>query len=77
VVRVPLALYTYTSNMWAILDKDSKTVIGVLPPDTPKEIRLKEFNEKMLIEMTLENSPAWTGAKYVNGKFVEKETING
>lgn len=74
--QVLLALYIYTSNMWAILDKNSKTVIGVLPPDTPEEIRLKEFDKKMLIEMTLENSPAWTGAKYINGKFVGKEIIN-
>ena len=64
-------------NMWAILDKDNETVIGVFPPDTPEEIRLKEYDEKMLIKMNLENSPAWIGAKYVNGKFVEKESING
>jgi hypothetical protein len=63
--------------MWAILDKDSKTVIGVFPPDVSEETRLKEADGKTLIEMTLENSPAWTGAKYINGKFVEKESING
>ena len=63
--------------MWAILDKDNETVIGVFPPDVPEETRLKESDGKILIEMTLENSPAWIGAKYVNGKFVEKETING
>ena len=63
--------------MWAILDKDNETVIGVFPPDTPEEIRLKEYDEKMLIKMNLEDSPAWIGAKYVNGKFVEKESING
>lgn len=55
--------------MWAILDKDN-TVIGVFPPDVSEEKRLKESDGKTLIEMTLENSPGWIGAKYVNGKFV-------
>lgn len=62
--------------MWAILDKDN-TVIGVFPPDVPEETRLKESDGKTLVEMTLENSPGWIGAKYVNGKFVRKEITNG
>jgi hypothetical protein len=62
--------------MWAILDKDN-TVIGVFPPDVSEEERLKESDGRTLIEMTLENSPGWIGAKYINGKFVEKESING
>jgi hypothetical protein len=66
---VALELSTYTINMWAILNKDN-TVIGVFPPDVSEEERLKESCGKTLIEMTLENSPGWIGAKYINGKFV-------
>ena len=50
--------------MWAILGSDNETVIGVL----------LSFNEQKenetYIEMTVENSPAWIGAKYQNGKFI-------
>ena len=67
--QVALELSTYTINMWAILNKDN-TVIGVFPPDTSEEERLKESCGKTLVEMTLENSPGWIGAKYINGKFV-------
>lgn len=56
--------------MWAMLDRDNETVIAAFPPDVSEEARLKEADGRMLIEMTLENSPGWIGAKYVNGKFV-------
>ena len=63
--------------MWAMLDIDNETVIAAFPPDASEEKMLKEANGRTLVKMTLENSPAWIGAKYVNGKFVEKESING
>jgi hypothetical protein len=56
--------------MWAMLDIDNETVIAVFPPDVPKEGMLKEANNRTLVKMTLENSPGWIGAKYINGKFV-------
>ncbi len=55
--------------MWAVLDKDNKTVIGALPPDTTEE----QYNEvaKMhtLIPVTIENSPGYIPGYYENGKF--------
>jgi hypothetical protein len=64
--------------MWAVLDYDNKTVIGVLPPDMPEQTRLDEANGRILIPMTLENSPAYVGGIYVNGKFYRTEgEING
>ncbi len=55
--------------MWALLDKDNKTVIGVVTPDkTIKEIE-QNRNGAILIQMTLENSPAYTGGEYKDGKF--------
>jgi hypothetical protein len=59
--------------MWAILDRDNKTVIGVFTPDIPEETRLKEADGRILIEMTLENSPASIGDQYINKKFIRKE----
>ena len=59
----------YIFNMWALLDKNTDIVIGVLPPDaTPEGIKKckKDFN---LVLMTLENSPATIGDKYKDGKF--------
>jgi hypothetical protein len=55
--------------MWAVLDYDNKTVIGVYPPDCPKDVRLKDAKGRTQILMTLENSPAHVGGTYINGKF--------
>jgi hypothetical protein len=55
--------------MWALLGKDNKTVIGVVAPDTLIEEIEKERNGSILIKMTLENSPAYTGGEYLQGKF--------
>ena len=61
------------------IEKSLKELKGkvIKTKQTKKLLELKEFDKKMLIKMTLENSPAWTGAEYINGKFAEKETING
>jgi hypothetical protein len=56
--------------MWAILDSDNQTVISCIPPDVSEENAIKEANGKIMIKMTVENSPGWIGAKYINGKFV-------
>lgn len=62
-------------NMWSVIDKDDKeTVIGAFGPDTPVEELIKTTKlGYVLIEMTLENSPAFMNGKYINGKFYPKE----
>lgn len=57
--------------MWAILDKITQQVIGCLEPIATQEdinITLKTHD---LIKMTLENSPAYIGGYYSNGKFTD------
>jgi len=55
--------------MWAILDYDNKTVVDLVTPDkTLDEAKIKA-NGRILIEMTVENSPAYIQGTYVNGKF--------
>lgn len=65
----------FGSNMWAVLDKtDKETVIAALMPDVPIQERLKiEKEGYVLVEMTFENSPAYTMGKYKNGRFLPKE----
>jgi hypothetical protein len=55
--------------MHALLDTDNKTVIGVFPPDTLYEEMIKEAEGRIIIEMTLENSPAGINWTYEDGKF--------
>jgi hypothetical protein len=55
--------------MYALLDTDNKTVIGVIPPNTPYEKIVEEINGKTIIKMTLENSPAYVNGTYENEKF--------
>lgn len=61
--------------MWAVLDKeDNETVIMALPPITPVDVLEKAQSEGyILIQMTLENSPAYMNGKYKDGKFYPKE----
>jgi hypothetical protein len=55
--------------MWAVLDYDNKTVIGLYAPDVSEEIRNKDAKGRTQILMTLENSPAYINGTYKNGKF--------
>ena len=65
-------------NMWAVLDYDNKTVIGLVPPDKSLEDYFDEINGRITIEMTVENSPGYLNGTYENGKFYPpKELING
>lgn len=57
--------------MWAVLDNDNETVYGVIPPTFLEEEAIKMANGKIIIKMTIDNSPAWIGGKYINGKFYE------
>lgn len=61
--------------MWAVLDFDNKTVVGLYPPDYSEEFRLKDANGRMQIFMTPENSPAYIGGIYVNEKFYPPEGV--
>jgi hypothetical protein len=54
--------------MWAYLDNLNK-VKSVIHPDC-SQTQLNEYQKTgTLIEMTLENSPAWIEGYYKNGKF--------
>lgn len=55
--------------MWAVLGDDNKTVIGCITPDYTVEDALKMANGKKIIQMTLDNTPAYVNGTYENGKF--------
>jgi hypothetical protein len=59
--------------MWAILDKKTNVVLGVVTPDAPLEEVKKFEKEYNLILMTLKNSPATIGDIYKNGKFYKQD----
>ena len=69
---VLLAPFIYTTNMWAVLDYDEETVITCIPPDATAEEVNKWLDGRTTILMTVENSPAYVGGKYKNGKFYEQ-----
>ena len=65
--------------MYAVLDYDNKTVVGIIPPDKKLEEFKEEINGRTIIQMTLENSPAYFKGTYKDGKFyppIEKGTVN-
>jgi hypothetical protein len=55
--------------MWAVIEKNTKQVIGILEPTATQ----KDINEALekhdLVTMTLENSPASLYGYYIDGKF--------
>ena len=59
--------------MWAVIDKKTQIVLGVIPPD----INIEKVNQAKivydLVLMTPDNSPATIGDKYENGKFINTE----
>ena len=55
--------------MWAMLDRDDKTVIACFTPDIEEDKMLEEADGRILILMTPENSPAYIQGSYVDGKF--------
>lgn len=63
--------------MWAVIDFDGKTVVGVYPPDVPEDVRNKDAGGRTQILMTLENSPGYFPGIYRDGKFYPPEEING
>lgn len=64
--------------MWALLDRDNKTVVAYFPPDVSYEKASQEADGREIIKMTLDNSPAYINGIYENGKFYPpKEVING
>ena len=62
--------------MYALLDTDNTTVIACFSPDLSDDKMLIEANGRILIKMTLENSPAYVKGSYVNGKFYPPKEIN-
>jgi hypothetical protein len=62
--------------MWAVLDIDNETVVGVILPDVPEEKALKQTDPSRLIKMTIENSPAYMQGTYKDGKFYPKKEGN-
>jgi hypothetical protein len=66
-----LALFIYTTNMWAILNNNNQVIgcaVGI-----SYETALEENKENTLIEMTPENSPATVGDYYDGKNFYKKE----
>ena len=63
--------------MWAVLDYDNKTVIGLYPPDMPEDVRNKDAQGRTQILMTLENSPAYVNGIYFEGRFYKTELKQG
>ncbi len=59
----------FGTNMWAVLDSDSKTIIGVLPPDATEEKYNEVAKTNALIPVTLETGPGHIPGYYENGKF--------
>ena len=63
-----------------MLDRDNETVLAVYPPLTNINKILMEANGRTVIEMTVENSPAYLKGKYIDGKFYpqleEEENLN-
>ena len=66
---VQQVLYCCIFNMWAVLDTDSKTVIGVLPPDATEEQYKETIKTHTLIPVTMETGPGHIPGYYENGKF--------
>jgi hypothetical protein len=54
--------------MWALINKD-KFVIDCLVGIPFEEAKTHEINERFLVEMTLENSPASIGGRYDGKTF--------
>jgi hypothetical protein len=59
--------------MWALLDRDNTTVVACFPPTLTYDKMLLMADGRQVILMTVENSPAFVGGKYINGKFHKKE----
>jgi hypothetical protein len=57
--------------MWALLDRDNETVLACIPPSVTFDKMLSTADGRTTILMTFENSPAYVGGKYINGKFYE------
>ena len=66
-VLVAQELFTYTTNMWAIVDNNN-IVFDYIAGVSFEEAQLAA-NGNTLIEMTLDNSPAYIGAYWDGQKF--------
>jgi hypothetical protein len=55
--------------MWAVIDKKTQVVVGAIMPDTSIDEVKNAEKEFDIVKMTIENSPASVGDKYLDGKF--------
>jgi hypothetical protein len=62
--------------MYALLDTDNTTVIACFPPDIAYDKIIEEADGRMLIKMTIQNSPAYLKGTYKNGKFYPPKEDN-
>ncbi len=65
---------TFITNMWALI-KENKVVACIAGVSYEEAIKLSDGN--LIVEMTLENSPASYGDYYDGKKFYRKEENNG
>jgi hypothetical protein len=62
--------------MWALIDNSTNIVLGCLVGITYEEATIEASkSDAYLVEMTIENTPAYIGNKYVDGKFLTTEEI--
>jgi hypothetical protein len=66
-------LFYFTTDMWAVIDKETQIVLGALLPDTPLVEVEKASKKYDIVLMTIDNSPASVGDKYEEGKFKRME----
>lgn len=64
--------FWYTTKMWAVIEKETNTVLACIV-GIPYEEAAEKSQGNELVEMTLENTPAYLMGKYINGKFYQPE----
>jgi hypothetical protein len=62
--------------MWALIDNSTDIVLGCLVGIPYEQAALEASKtDAYLVEMTIENTPAYIGNKYVDGKFLIPEEV--
>jgi len=57
--------------MWATVDKQTQQVVGMVQPTATQEEINEAYKLFDLIEMTVDNSPAYLNGYYINGRFTK------
>jgi hypothetical protein len=80
VAMVLLVQHWYISNMWALVDKNTNIVLACIhnkklgEEGHTYEEALEIAGDNILVEMTLENTPAFIDGRYDGVKFYEPES---